>query len=281
MNINGSTGLYCLIGHPVSHSFSPLIQNALINEMGYNSAYVCFDVKPESLEESVKGLISLGVKGFNVTMPYKEKVIKYMDELSDGASYVKAVNTVHILNGRICGHNTDSEGFIRSLKTGSGRGVTGDRVLMLGAGGAAKAVAVGCLKDGCSRLYIQNRTISKAYELKEFLPEFADRIEIVSDVTDVFSFCDVIVNTTSVGMHPDTDKTPVPEELSFNSSQRVIDIIYSPEETKLLKNAKKHGAFILNGFPMLFWQGVIAFEIWNNVSVEEKTISKIMRYIYE
>lgn len=282
VRINGETKLFGLIGQPVNHSLSPLIQNTLSHVMGINNVYVCFDISPRDLELKVKSLINLGVKGFNVTMPHKENVIQYLDSLSESARYVNAVNTVLVKDNHVKGFNTDCDGFIRSLKESSGKGVKGDKVLMLGAGGAAKAIAVGLLRDGCDKLYIHNRTAKRAYDLKESLNDFCEKIVVIDDVEGVFNETDVIVNTTSVGMHGDlVNKSPLPDRIMFNSNQRVVDIIYSPKETLLLKEAKKRGAYVLNGFPMLFWQAVIAFEIWNDVTVEKNELEKIINILKE
>jgi shikimate dehydrogenase len=280
--INGATKLYGLIGHPVKHSLSPLIQNTLSIVMGINSVYLCFDVSPEQLEEKVKNLIGVGVEGFNVTMPHKEEVIKYIDEMSESALYVDAVNTVFVDKGIVKGFNTDCDGFVRSLKESFGCGVKGDSVLMLGAGGAAKAIAVGLLQDGCKKLYIKNRTLKRAYDLKESLPIYADRIEVLENEKHIHEDVDVIVNTTSVGMHGALEgKSPLPESFRFNTNQRVVDIIYSPSETLLLKQARGKGASTLNGYSMLFWQAVIAFEIWNDVKVGKNELDKILKVLRE
>lgn len=280
--INGATRLYGLIGHPVQHSLSPLIQNTLSSVMGINNVYLCFDTLPDELGDKVCSLINLGVEGFNVTMPYKEQVIPYLDELSESASHVNAVNTVFVDKGVVKGFNTDCDGFIRSLTESFGCGVNGDNVLMLGAGGAAKAIAVGLLRDGCKKLYIQNRTMQRAFDLKESLTVYSDRIEIVEDASEISKEIDVIVNTTSVGMHGAMeDKSPLSDKFEFLKRQRVVDIIYSPPETLLLKLAREAGASTLNGYSMLFWQAVIAFEIWNNVSVGKNQLDEIINILRE
>ncbi|NLN05109.1 MAG: shikimate dehydrogenase [Clostridiaceae bacterium] len=280
--INGETKLYGLIGHPVKHSLSPLIQNTLSIVMGLNNVYLCFDTPPGQLEKKVTSLIGVGVEGFNVTMPHKEEVIKYIDELSESALYVNAVNTVFVDKGIAKGFNTDCEGFVRSLKENFGYGVEGDSVLMLGAGGAAKAIAVGLLQDGCKKLYIQNRTLKRAKDLKDSLPDFSDRIEVVEDIKLIPEDVDVIVNTTSVGMHGELEgKSPLSDGYEFNKNQRVVDIIYSPPETLLLKKAREKGASTLNGYSMLFWQAVIAFEIWNKVKVGRDELDEILKILKE
>ncbi len=277
MNISGKSKVYALIGQPVDHSISPLIQNTISEILKIDSVYVCFDVKPEDLDICVKGLISLGVTGFNVTMPHKENVIKYMDCLSETAAYIKAANTVHVKSGIVKGYNTDCEGFIKSVKMCSSSGMEDNTVLMLGAGGAAKAVAVACLSDNCRKLYIHNRTMQRALDLKNSLSDFNDRIEIIKDVSDAVYVSDVIINTTSVGMHPHTDSSPVPDNTPFKRDQRVFDIIYNPPETKFLRQAKQAGALVYNGYNMLFWQAVIAYEIWNDITIKEDELSLIKR----
>jgi len=278
VSVNGKTKLFGLIGNPVTHTISPQIHNTLAQMMGIDMIYVPLEVPGDKLENAVKGLMALGFHGFNITIPYKEKVTQYLDGLDESAEKYDAVNTVHIKDGRLTGYNTDADGFYRSFTEAFGTEVKGRRVLFVGAGGAASSLACALAEKGAASVTIANRTMENALKICERVGEnYNNPINavILKDDLDISGY-DVIINTTSVGMHPNEDKT-ILGAAAFNSNQKVVDIIYTPSETLFLKRAREAGAATLNGFGMLFYQAVLAFERWNGVKVPDK----VGREIYE
>jgi shikimate dehydrogenase len=264
--IKGSTRVFCVLGHPVSHSRSPAMQNAALASMGIDGVYVAFDVPPESLAEAVSGLKALGVGGVNCTVPHKEAALDLCDALDDEAALLGAVNTLVIRDGRIIGHNTDGHGFLSDLRSGGWNG-EGEDALVLGAGGAARAV-VASLGRICRRVVIANRTRERAEALAR---EFNEKLGIQSLEAIGFSAEDLgrragesnlIVNTTTLGMSPRFDEMPPLPPDCFRSGQLVYDLIYNPLETRLLRVALAAGARGMHGAGMLAHQGARALELW-------------------
>ncbi len=252
--ITSGTELYGVIGHPIKHSLSPVFQNALLEYAGLNAVYLAFEVKPEELEEAIKGFRAIGVKGINVTIPHKEMIMEHLDEIDPVAQKIGAVNTVKFENQRAVGYNTDWIGFLKALKMLI-PSVKGEKVLVLGAGGASKAVIYALLYAG-AEVFLWNRTKEKALNL---VKKFGNRLTAVDKPEEVIRETRVIVNTTSVGLKEDD-----PEIFDYslvNDKHVVIDIIY--KETKLIKRAKEVGAKHQDGLPMLLWQGIESFRIWN------------------
>ncbi len=263
--INGATSLVGLVGNPVSHSISPLIHNTLFKELKFNYVYVPFEVRKGNLKEAILGLKYMGVKGFNVTIPYKEEIILLLDDINKEAQFVGAVNTVFIDKDKMYGYNTDVTGFSESLKK-DGVSVKNKRICILGTGGAARAVIVAVALDGAQEVLLIGRNYEKA---KVLVREFKDKLNI--NIRPVFLFdkklqnfiaqSDIIINTTSVGMKGKDDKSLLSEDMFLNF-HIVIDIIYNPSFTKLLLNAKRKGSYVKNGTGMLVHQALHSFNIW-------------------
>lgn len=265
MNITGTTRIVCIIGDPVSHSLSPSMHNAAFASSGMDWAYVAFRVAPEELTGAVAGLRALGVAGFNVTMPHKNKVAQLVDELSDEARIIGAVNTVQVENGMLVGHNTDGVGLLHSLSADIGFNVAGKKVVVFGAGGASRAIVVALAQAGCAELTIVNRTQDKADILVDLVRTHFSACQVGAlgvnaDYAEVIRQADLIVNATSVGMHGAED-TPFDTGL-ISGNHIVYDIVYDPDETALLSRARARGAKALGGKRMLLYQGTAAFEIW-------------------
>ena len=276
MKITGKTSVYGIFGYPVKHSLSPLMQNTAFKELGIDAVYVPFEVRPENLKEAVDGVRALDIKGLNVTVPHKERVIEHLDYLSDDAELLGAVNTVKNENGELTGYNTDAEGFLRSLIE-EGVELEGKRALMFGAGGAARAVGYALLKGGVKFLNIVNRNFSRAKEVGELLSKRGNVLVYPlkgSTVEALLKDVDLIVNTTSVGMKPEDpvlfDYSKIPEGIT------VVDIIYNPPETPLLKAAKERGCKTVNGLGMLVHQGAVAFEIWTGEKAPVETMREVL-----
>ncbi|TCZ77050.1 shikimate dehydrogenase [Paenibacillus albiflavus] len=260
--INSDTVLYGVLGDPIRHSRSPIMIGRAFREMGINAAYAAFRVEPQDLSAAVQGIRALGLGGANVTIPHKIEVMRYLDEIDEGARVAGAVNTIVNKGGRLIGYNTDGIGYVRSLKNETGASLAGARVLMLGAGGAARGVAYALAREGVSRIYIANRTLERAVELADLIGEYTSAVGLrTADVGDIMREVDIVVNTTSVGMSPNVDETPLPAELLHNRLI-VSDLIYNPQETRLLREAALAGATAHGGLGMFIYQGAYAFELW-------------------
>jgi shikimate dehydrogenase len=243
-----------IVGYPVSHSLSPKMHNFAFEKLKINARYVYLPVQADRLEEAILGLRALNFTGANVTVPYKEAVAPLMDSLSSEALQIGAVNTIEIREGSLIGHNTDAPGFINDLAS---YGIEPKKVLLLGAGGSAKAIIYALLASGCEDITILNRTKEKAEELAS--KSLSNVKAKALDQASMNSDADLIINTTSVGL--EDDEMPWDEFVSFRPGQVVYDLIYN-KKTKLLKHAERGGAKAINGLGMLIHQGALAFSIW-------------------
>lgn len=268
--ITGKTRLTGLLGSPVAHSISPLMHNEAFRLLNLDYAYLCFDVREDNLADAVKSLVFLNARGFNCTMPVKVRMCELADHLSLAASMMGSVNTVVIENGVLTGHNTDGAGYMASIKE-VGIDIAGKKMTLLGAGGAATAVAVQAALDGVSELSIFNRrgrswqraqqladTICKKTNCRASLYDLADTSALRSQLADS---C-LLTNATSVGMAPDTDASPIADLSVLHEGLIVSDIIYNPRRTKLLNDAQARGCRTFNGLYMLLYQGAAAFRLW-------------------
>lgn len=259
--INASTKLCCLIGHPIAHSVSPQMHNAAFKALKLNYIYLAFDVKEGDLGMAVEGLKAIGAAGFNVTIPHKVRVIEFLDDLDESAKMVGAVNTVTIRDGQARGYNTDIHGVEEALRRRRLRIV--EPALIIGAGGAARAVAAALLKLGYEKIVIVNRTVEKARELAEWVRSRGREAEFygLEGTGKVSVECGLIVNATSLGMHPRIDEAPLRRwEIPENSI--VMDMVYNPLKTRLLREAEAAGAEVISGLEVLVYQGAKAFELW-------------------
>lgn len=272
MEISGRTKIVGIFGYPIEHSLSPIMHNAAFKYLNIDFCYVPFLVAPEALHVAVEGIRALNIAGVNITIPHKEKVIAYLDDLSDEAKFIGSVNTIINTAGKLTGFNTDGKGFMNSLSE-AGIIVSGKKVLLLGAGGAARAVGYYLSRDA-SHIFIYNRTPNRAESLKRHLNSINKNIMTVDENSVkeklFLSNIDIIVNTTPIGMKTDD---PMPLNVSLlNPHQVVCDLIY--KDTPLLKAASKKGCKTLNGLGMLLWQGVLAFEKWTGIEPPIKVMRK-------
>jgi len=264
--ISGKTAVFGVLGHPIAHTLSPAMHNAALREMGVDGVYVAFDVAPAQLAAAVAGLQALGVRGVNCTIPHKEGLIPLMDELTPEARAIGAVNTVRFRDGRREGHNTDAPGFLAALAA-EGVAPAGRRAVVLGAGGAARAVVYALAAAGAD-VALVNRTRERAVELAEHVNGQVGR-EAVScppsgeeAVASAVGGADLLVNTTSVGMGPRAVALPPIPPAALHARLFVYDLIYSPPETRLLAAARAVGARGQHGAGMLARQGALALEWW-------------------
>ncbi|MDO4616007.1 MAG: shikimate dehydrogenase [Lachnospiraceae bacterium] len=269
--ITGHTGLTGLLGSPVAHSLSPMMHNTSFQHLGLDYVYLCFDVDENGLEEAVKGLKRCGIRGFNLTMPDKNRMAELADELSPAASIIGAVNTVVNNNGRLIGHNTDGIGFMRSVAD-AGLDPRGKTVTVMGAGGASTAICAQAALDGVRELRIFARpssrfhdrtvrlvdTINRTTSCRAALMDQADQTALKHSLEDSY----LLVNATSVGMAPNTDASIIRDPSMLHEGLAVGDVIYNPRETLLLKQAAHAGCKTFNGMYMLLYQGAEAFRLW-------------------
>jgi len=266
MEISGKTKLCCVIGDPVEHSLSPVMHNAAFKELNLDFVYVAFTVRKDELKNAIAGARSLQVHGLNVTMPHKTAIMKHLDEIDPTAKSIGAINTVLNAEGKLVGYITDGVGAIKALKENS-VSLEGKKLLLLGAGGAAKAIAFHAAQE-VEELEILNRTAQKANDLAEALHKKFDKKvsgNMLSSETikKELEDTDILVNATSVGMHPNVNQSLV-DSTWLRPDLYVMDIIYNPLETKLAKDAKSVGANVVSGIEMLVYQGAVSFEIWTN-----------------
>jgi len=265
VDIAGNTRILGVFGCPVEHSVSPAMHNAAIRALGLNYVYVPFHVRPDMLSGAIQGLRAMEIAGANITIPHKQAVIPLLDSVSDRARLVDSVNIIANEAGVLSGDSADGAGFLRSVENEWGS-VQGASALILGAGGSAKAIAFALADAGCS-VMISNRTGSRANELARGVCRAYGEgaAEVVDDVDEALraalSGCDLLINTTSLGMYPRIDGIPVNPEL-LRSGLKVYDIVYNPLKTRLLAEAERRGAKTASGIEMLVFQGAISFEKW-------------------
>jgi len=258
------------------------MHNAAIAALGLHYTYIPFAVRPESIGPAIRSLPILGIVGVNLTIPHKERVLPHLDVVAPEAAAVGAVNTVHVVDGRLVGHNTDGEGFLRPLNA-RGFSPRGARVVVLGAGGAARAVAHRLAREG-ARVLLANRTRERAESLANHVrasaPEASVEVLGLEDrraLGEEIAAAGLLVNTTSVGMHPREEELPPIPLQALHPGLLVCDLIYNPQETRLLAEARKAGAVTLNGIPMLVEQGAAAFRIWTGVQPPTDIMEEAVR----
>ncbi len=256
-----------IIGHPIGHSISPRFQQAGLDSLAVDHRYLPYDVHPDLVRDFVASLRSDSVRGINVTVPHKEAVMPFLDEIDEWAAEAGAVNTIVNRAGRLVGYNTDGYGFLRALRESGGLDPAGKRVLILGAGGSARGVVQALLRAGVAELVIANRTLERAEALAELaanrgVPAWPIRLDALQ-TGNVPEGADLIVNCTSLGMHhgPDEDASPLPAS-QIPPSALVYDLVYNPMLTPLLREAQTAGALTLGGISMLVYQGAASFELW-------------------
>ncbi|MCP4541781.1 MAG: shikimate dehydrogenase [Chloroflexi bacterium] len=283
--VDGHTKLVGLIGWPVEHSLSPVMHNAAFDALGLNWRYLPLPVSPGQVEVAVRGLAALGFQGANVTVPHKQAVMNVTTSLTPNAMGVGAVNTLVFGRGEIImGHNTDDKGFIGALRRGGVEPEDKSDAVIVGAGGAARAVAFGLLWSGIGTVTVLNRTFERAQTLVSDLgnrPYYATRLRALpltqETLIESTRTADLLVNTTTVGMWPHVDGSVWPGGVPIPSHLTVFDLVYNPLETQLLRQARKSGARAIDGLGMLINQGALAFIEWTNKGFVMEEITEPMR----
>ena len=281
--ISGHTGLLALIGSPVGHSGSPAMYNYSFEKLGLDYAYVAFDIKIDEVADAIAAMKTFKMRGCNVTMPCKTEVVKYMDALSPAAQIIGAVNTIVNDNGKLTGHMTDGEGFVKNLLD-HGVEVKGKKITIAGGGGAATAMQVQCALDGAREISIFNikddffvRTLETAEKIRKAVPECIVNVYDIADtakMTEEILSSDIFANATIVGMKPMDDQSVVKDLSAFHKDLVVADAVYNPMETKLLREAKEAGCKCVGGKGMLLWQGVAAFKLYTGMDMPVEEVKE-------
>jgi shikimate dehydrogenase len=266
--IDAQTQLYGIIGNPVRHSLSPIIHNGAFRRMGLNAVYLAFEVN--DLQETISGLRELRLRGVSVTLPFKTQILPYLDKIEGVASKIRAVNTILNEGGRMIGHNTDWYGALQALETKVD--LKGKRVILLGAGGAARAIGFGLKEKGC-QVIIFNRSQNRAEVLAEELGCVHHPLSCFGEMDG-----DILVNATSVGMYPLDAESPIPKEI-LKEGMVVMDIVYRPLRTRLLREAEQQGCITIDGLEMLAHQGAAQLEIWTGKKPDISEIKNDLRRV--
>lgn len=282
MKIDGKTRVCGLIGNPVEHTLSPLIHNHLAEMTGQNMVYVPFQVAEDSVEAAVKGAYALNIQGLNVTVPHKSAVMPWLQETDALAQKIGAVNTLVRTGGGYKGYNTDMPGLLRAMQS-EGIQIKGETVLLLGAGGAARAVVFLCISEGAERVYVYNRTFEKAQQVAaEVNAAFGtDCVRAVMQPQELEEERFLAIQGTSVGLHPNVQQTPLPDGTIYDRIHTGVDLIYRPAQTRFMQLVEAHGGKTMNGLKMLLYQGIIAYELWNEMTVTEAQAQEILKKMKE
>ncbi|MDR3575909.1 MAG: shikimate dehydrogenase [Anaerolineaceae bacterium] len=275
MGVNYKAEVVGVFGFPIAENPTGIMQEAAFAEIGLNWRYLLFEVKPEGLADAVKGARAMGMQGFNLTIPHKLAVMALLDEIAPDAAKIGAVNTVRRVGDRLIGENTDGKGFVRGLREQAGLEPAGKKVVILGAGGAARAIAVELALAGAEELTIVNRSEGRGSALAADLRDRTGvkvHFEAWSGAYQIQRQTNILVNATSIGLYPDVDGRP---DVGFETARAdllVCDVIPNPPETRLIKEARQKGFKVLTGLPMLVCQGVIGFEMWTGQKAPENVM---------
>ncbi len=284
MEINGYTRTCGLIGNPVEHTMSPFIHNTLAHMLSHNLAYVPFHVEQGQVPDAVKGAYALNLLGLNVTVPYKSEVMASLCQIDDLAKKIGAVNTLVRVEGGFKGYNTDMPGLYRAMCS-EGIRIEGEDVVLLGAGGAARAVAFLCASKNVARVYLLNRSLAKAQAVaKEVNEKTGKECIYPMALSDYLSLPDrkfLAIQATSVGMYPNMDKAVIEDQEFYQKIHTGYDLIYRPSETKFMKMVKEQNGKAFHGLKMLLNQGIVAYELWNKLSVPEETALEVYQALKE
>ena len=284
MKIDGYTRLAAVVANPIKHSISPFIHNSAFEATNTNGVYLAWEVDAAELAETVANIRRYQMYGINLSMPYKEQVIPYLDQLSEEACLIGAVNTVVNREGTLIGYNTDGKGFFKSLPSFK---ISKKRLVLLGAGGAAKAILAQAILDGVSQISVFVRS-SSMEKTRPYLEKIQNAtgfrvdlfaLEDIQDLQDSITQADLLVNATSVGM--DGSSQPIPTSIVLPEKLMVADVIYQPFETPFLKWARNQGNQSINGLGMLLYQAAEAFELWTGKEMPTDQIWELLKQKYQ
>ncbi len=258
--------MYGIVANPIKHSLSPLMHNTAFQALGIDDVYLAFEVKEDELENYIQSVRTLNIKGFNVSMPYKLKIMSYLDDLTQEAKLCQAVNTVKNINGKLIGHISDGKGFLLACKE-KNWDIKNQKIVVLGAGGAANAIIVELAMQGAKQIVVYNRSdkafirdLNNKLDCPIILKSLNHLEELKTDLLDSY----LLVQTTNVGMAPHIEECLIPDCSYLTDNLKVADIIYNPKQTKLLKMAEEKKLEFMNGEGMILYQGAVSFEYWTN-----------------
>ena len=282
--IDGHTRICGLIGNPVEHTMSPMIHNTLAEKLSHNLVYVPFHVEEGTIEDAVKGAFALNLLGLNVTVPYKRQVIPSLSRIDELAEKIGAVNTLVRVADGFKGYNTDMPGLYRAMCS-EGIQIEGQDVILLGAGGVARAVAFLCASKGVNKVYMLNRSLEKAVAVAGEVNEKAGRECIypmaLADYKKLPDQTFLAIQATSVGLYPDVDQVVIEDEAFYRKIHTGYDLIYKPSATRFMQLVRQQKGQAFHGLKMLLYQGVIAYELWNDVSVSEEMALQVYEVMKE
>lgn len=284
MKINGKTKVCGLLANPVEHTLSPTLHNTLAEETGIDLAYIPFKPETDTLAAAVKGAFSLNILGLNVSIPFKQEVMKYLVEIDKNAKEIGAVNTLVRSENGYKGYNTDILGLKKAFLS-DGVQIKGENVIILGAGGASKAITYLMALEGASKIYVLNRTYEKAATIANEINQCFSKETVIpmsmEDYTSLPKGSYLGIQTTSVGMHPKVDASIIEDREFYKMLHTGYDIVYTPFETKFMKYTKEVGGRSFNGLKMLLYQGACAFELWNQMEISEEIMDKVYMLMEE
>ena len=264
--ISGRTRVLGVIGDPIAHTLSPAMHNAALQALELDGVYMPFHVRPDRLGEAIAGVRALDLLGLNVTVPHKQAVMEYLDEIAAEATAIGAVNTIAFTDGMLKGYNTDAFGILENLRSEGGLETLPEHVVLLGAGGAGRAILYALLQQTEVReILLLNRTAARAESLARDLDPAADRVTVGSldqDHAEQIRASELLINSTAAGMYPQAEASPLADGRGLHRDMLVVDIVYKPQRTVLMEQAGKEGARALNGLGMLAHQGAQSFAIW-------------------
>lgn len=284
MTIDGYTRTCGLIGNPVEHTLSPLIHNTLAKKLSHNLVYVPFHVDEGKIQAAVEGAYALNLLGLNVTVPYKSQVMEGLIQIDELAEKIGAVNTLVRMEGGFKGYNTDMPGLYRAMSS-EGIQIEGQEIILLGAGGAARAVAFLCASKNASKVYLLNRSIEKAQAVAgEVNAKTGKNVIHPMALSDYHQLPDrkfLAIQATSVGLYPDTERAVIEDEAFYHKIHTGYDLIYKPFHTRFMQLVKEQGGKAYHGLKMLLYQGIIAYELWNDVAVPEEMAAEVYEVLKE
>ncbi|MDO4303002.1 MAG: shikimate dehydrogenase [Bacillota bacterium] len=282
--IDGHTRTCGLIGNPVEHTLSPLIHNTLAKQLNHNLVYVPFHVEEGQVHQAVDGAFALNILGLNVTVPYKSQVMDSLVQIDDLAQKIGAVNTLVRCEKGYKGYNTDMPGLYRALASEKIK-LEGQEVILLGAGGAARAVAFMCASKNVKRVYLLNRSVEKAKAVADEVNAKSGReciypmaLENYNELPDQKFLA---IQATSVGLHPNVEHAVIEDQAFYQRIHTGYDLIYKPRDTRFMQLVRENGGCAFHGLKMLLYQGIIAYELWNDVSVSESMAAQVYKALEE
>jgi shikimate dehydrogenase len=276
---NYKAELVGVFGHPVAENPTMVMQEAAFQELGLNWRYLTIEVYPQDLADAMKGLRAFNMRGINLTIPHKVEILKYLDEVAEDAKLMGAVNTVRRIGDKLIGENTDGKGFLRSLREDAQVDPADKRVVVLGAGGAARAITVELALAGAAHITVVNRSPERGQELVTLLDEQTSTTAEFIEWDEVYPIpadTDVLVNATSIGLFPDVTAKPNIDYDTLNARMTVCDVIPNPPHTPFLKQAETRGARTLDGLGMLVYQGAIGFKMWTGLDAPVKVMRQAL-----